>query len=285
MLNAFIASVGYAGGILADKIVLCRKKVPVLRFIPLLFVFLAFFTSLLLYRYGKIDWAALTSTNYMLLFMAMILVAVTWNIFYYRGIQQEDIHEFELIMLLSPMMTIILAGIFLPAEREWQTFVAGIVASAALIVTRFRHHHSKIGRVAWQTMLAMLLMSFESILIKELLAVLSPVSLYFVRTAIIAIVFIVVYKPKLMSVSKSALFLTMISAAFGVVQMILKFYGFETLGVTETTMILVLGPFMVYFLSPIWFKEKIFKRDIFAFIVLILCILYVTVGKDIPGIN
>lgn len=276
MLNAFIASVGYAGGIVADKIVLCRKKVPILRFIPLLFVFLALFTASLLFRYGHVDWALLASNKYIGLTILMTVVAVTWNIFYYRGIQQEDIHEFELIMLLSPLATIIFAEIFIPSERSWPTFAAGILASAALIATRFRHHHVKISRVAWQSMSAMLLMSLESIIIKELLQVLSPVSLYFLRTAIIAVVFIVIYRPKMFAVPKTAFYLTMLSAIFGVVQMVLKFYGFESLGVIETTMILVLGPFLVYFISPLWFKEKIYKRDIIAFVILVASILFVT---------
>ena len=276
MLNAFIASIGYAGGLISHKLVLCRHKVPLLRFVPLLFVFLALFTSVLTFRWGRIDWELLSSSHNILLLVLMIAVAVTWNIFYYRGIQQEDIHEFELIMLLSPMMTIIFASIFLPAERQWQIVVAGVIASIALVATRFRHHHAKISRVAWQTMLAMLLMSFESILIKELLHALSPVSLYFVRTSIIAVVFILLYKPKLLAMSRKAFALTMLTAIFGVVQMVLKYYGFESLGVIETTMILVLGPFMVYFISPLWFKEKVYKRDIFAFVVLIACILFVT---------
>lgn len=276
MLNALIASIGYAGGVIADKVVLSRKKVPLLRFIPLLFIFLALFTATLLFKWGKIEWSLLLSARYLWLTLAMIVVAVVWNIYYYRGLQQEEIHEFELIMLLSPMATIIFAEIFLPSERSWSTFIVGIIASLTLIATRFRHHHMKISQVAWQSMLAMILMSFESILIKELLGVLSPVSLYFMRTLIIAIVFILAYKPKLFSVSKSVLGLTALSAAFGVIQMVLKFYGFESLGVIETTMILVLGPFLVYFLSMFIFKEKVFKRDLLAFAVLVGCILFVT---------
>jgi len=276
MLNALIASFGYAGGIIADKIVLSKKRVPLLRFIPLLFIFLALFTALLLFKWGEIDWGNFISSKYLLLTLLMTIVAVTWNIFYYRGLQQEEIHEFELIMLLSPLATIVFAEIFIPGERNWPTFIAGIIASAALIATRFRRHHVKISRVAWQTIAAMLLMSFESIIIKELLHVLSPVSLYFMRTTIIALVFVLAYKPKLLDVSRSALALTALSAVFGVVQMVLKFYGFESLGVIETTMILVLGPFLVYFISLFMFKEKVFKRDIFAFVVLVSCILFVT---------
>ena len=57
--------------------------------------------------------------------------------------------------------------------------------------------------------------------------------------------------------------------------MVLKFYGFQNLGVTETMMILVLGPFLVYGASAVIMKEKIFKRDVFAALIVVLCILYV----------
>lgn len=262
---------------IADKIVLSWKKVPLLRFIPLLFVYLALFSFIVNFRYGGIDWQRLYEPKYLALFGAMITIAVVWNIFYYRGLQQEDILEFELIMMLSPLVTIILAEVFLPSERNFSTFLAGVIASFALIATRFRRHHIKISKTAWQTMFAMLLLSAESILIKELLHIFSPVSLYLARTTVIALVFLIIYRPKIFAMSRSAYFLTMLSAAFGVVQMVLKFYGFAALGVVETTMILVLGPFLVYFLSPLWFKEKIYKRDILAFAVLVACILYVTI--------
>ncbi|MFA7244529.1 MAG: DMT family transporter [Patescibacteria group bacterium] len=276
MLEAVIASIGYAGGVVADKIILCRHRVPVLRFIPLLFIWLAIISAIFLPLYGSINWNGLLTAQYIILFILLIVVAVTWNIFYYKGIQKEEIHEFELIMLLSPLVTILLATIFLPKERDWTIFVAAVVASGALLATRFRHHHMKIGRTAWQTMLAMVLMSAESIFIKEMLAVMSPVTLYFIRTAIVGLVFLIAYRPKLFSMPRTAYGLTIISAIFGVVQMVLKFYGFDSLGVVETTMILVLGPFLVYFASSYYFKEQLYKRDIFAAVIVILCILFVT---------
>lgn len=276
MLDAIIASLGYAGGVITDKIILSKYRTPVLRFIPLLFIWLAVITAIFVPLWGEIKIESIISLKYILLFCAMILLAVIWNIFYYRGIQKEEIHEFELIMLLSPLMTIIFAEIFLPAERSLSTLIAGLVASLALIITRFRRHHLKIGKTAWLTMLAMVLMSFESIIIKELLSVLSPVMLYFIRTAVISLVFLILYRPKLFEVSRDVYGLTIISAIFGVVQMVLKFYGFQNLGVIETTTILVLGPFLVYFFSFFYFREKIFKRDVFAALVVIASILWVT---------
>lgn len=269
-----IASLGYAGGVVADKFVLSRYRVPVMRFIPLLFIWLSVITAFFLPRWGMVkldlfDW------KYIGIFAAMVIVAVAWNIFYYQGIQKEDLHEFELIMLLSPLATIIFATIFLPSERNLSIFVPGLIATAALIATRFRGHHISIGKTATRTIMAMFLMSFESILIKELLNVFSPVALYFIRTSIIAIIFLLLYKPKLLNLHRNAFALTILSALFGVVQMILKFYGFSNLGVVETTMILVLGPFLIYLASFFLLKEPLYRRDLFAAFVVVLCILYV----------
>ena len=278
MIESIVASIGYAGGIIADKLILSKYKVPVMRFIPLLFVWLAIITAVFLPKFGGFDIDSISNYKYILLFVLMIVLALTWNIYYYRGIQKEEIHEFELIMLLSPLVTVLLAEIFLPSERSLSTFIAALVASGALIISRFRHHHVKVGKVAWMTIVAMVLMSGESIVIKELLNIFSPVTLYFIRTSVLALAFIILYKPKLMVMKKEAYALTIISAIFGVMQMVLKFYGFKELGVIETTLILVLGPFLVYFFSASLFKEKLFKRDIFAAIIVVACVLYVTFG-------
>lgn len=275
MLSAFIASLGYAGGVVADKFVLSKYRVPVMRFVPLLFIWLAAITAVFLSRWGSVRYNLIFEWKYIVIFALMIVVAVAWNIFYYQGIQREDLHEFELIMLLSPLMTIVFATIFLPAERNWSIFIPSIIAAAALLATRFRSHHVRIGKTAWRTMLAMVLMSFESILIKELLVVFSPVTLYFIRTAVIAVIFLIMFKPKILEMPRNAFALVIISAIFGVVQMVLKFYGFQSLGVVETTMILVLGPFLVYTASSLFFKERLYKRDVFAAAVVVLCILYV----------
>ncbi len=274
MFSVIVASLGYGGGVLADKVILAKHKVPVLRFIPLLFIWLAVITAVFMPKFGGFKLEMFT-LNSIILLIAMAVVAVLWNVFYYQGIQKENLHEFELIMLLSPLVTIMFAEIFIPAERSWSVFIAGVIASLALIFARFKSHHLKVSRVAKRTMLAMVLMSFESILINELLGVFSPVALYFVRTFIIALVFTLVFKPKVLKMPTMAFGLTILSAMLGVIQMVLKFYGFQNLGIVETTMILIMGPFLVYIMSSIWFKEKLFKRDVAAAMVVVLCVLYV----------
>lgn len=275
MFEVIVASIGYVGGVVSDKFILSKYRVPVMRFLPLNFLWITVLTGIFLKKFGVFDLGLFVSWRYILIFVLMVAVAILWNIFACYGLQKEDLHEFELIMLLSPLMTIIFAAVFLPSERSWGVFIPAIIASTALIATRFRKHHVKIGAAAWKTIIAMVLMSFESILIKELLTVASPVALYFIRTAAVTIVLLLMYRPKMFAMPASAYALTILSAMFGLVQMVLKFYGFKSLGVVETTMILILGPFMVYLISAIFFKERLFKRDLFAATVVVLCILYV----------
>lgn len=276
MFAALIASIGYAGGVVVDKLVLSVFRVSVKRFVSLLFIFLAAITVLFLPWFGSIE-PSFWHVNTLLIFLLMIVVAVAWNIYYYRGIQKENLHEFELIMLLSPLVTIILAEIFLPEERNLKTFIIALAASGAFMASRLRGHHLKLTLGAKETVAAMLLLSFESILVKYLLTSISPVSLYFVRTLIIAFVFQYLYKPSYKELTKNSIYLVALSALFGVMQMVLKFYGFKNLGVVETTMILLLGPFLVYGFSYFYFNERrYFKRDLACAGVVILCIIYST---------
>lgn len=275
MLQAFLASIGYAGGVVVDKVVLSRYKLPVKRFVPLLFIWLAIITAFLLPEFGYVNWSLLETNKYILLFILMISIAITWNSFYYRGIQDGEVHELELIMMLTPITTIILSEIFLPSERNLAIFIAGIVASLALVVSRFRHNHLQITRNTGIIIAAMVLSSAESIVIKLMLDTMSPASLYFIRTFVMATIFLIAWRPKLLQMPAKCFIYTIISAVFGVLQMVLKFYGFSKLGVSETTLFLILGPFLVYFFSAFYFHENIKKRDIFASLVAIGAIAYV----------
>jgi len=276
MFSALLASIGYAGGVVLDKIILSLNRISTRVFIPLLFAFLAGITLIFMPFLGRLDFSKL-SLWYVVLFIAMLIVAIVWNIYYYEGLQKENLHEFELIMLFSPIATIIFAEIFLPAERNWGVFVAGLVASGAFLFSRLKSHHLAVSKLAKGTIFAMILISFESVLIRLLLDVFSPVILYFLRTLAVTAVFYFMYKPKLNTIPVKMIWATALSAAFGVLQMVLKFYGFKSLGVIETTMILLLGPFLVYTFSYFYFQERFhYKKDLFCAVVVVLCIIYST---------
>lgn len=270
-----IATLSQIGGILVDKIVLTRRQVSLRVFVPLLFLFLFLFSVILFPFLGTISHQIFTP-YYIIIFILMIATAIIWNVFYYRGVQQEKMNEFELIIMFQPLFTIVLAAVFLRGEQSVHTIIAAVIAAIALILAHFQKKHLEFSAGAVSLILAVVFMSVELILIKVLLAVFSPVALYMVRTAIIFIFFYFYYKPDIFRVANTNVALILSSAALGVVQMVTKFYGFEKYGVVYTSLVLIAAPLLIYFLSAIFLHEKIKPRILIAALVILLCIVYAT---------
>lgn len=275
-MTPLIAALAQAGGVLIDKITLTRQRVELKIFIPILFVFLFFMTAVLWPWLGWIS-IDLFKPYYLILFFAMIIVAIIWNVFYYKGAQAEKIHDFELIVMGQPLVTILLASIFLQGERSWPIVILAIIAGLALIVSHLHREHLTFSPQMWGLIIAVVLMSVELILIDLLLAVFSPVALYAVRTGIIALFFYFYYRPHLKMVAPHHYGLIAISAALGVVQMVTKFYGFEQFGVVYTSLILILAPILVYIISTIWMHERLKARQVLAGLIILGCIVAATV--------
>lgn len=276
---AFIAALTQAGGIIIDKITLTRQRVELRIFIPVLFILLFLMTAVLFPWLGWIS-TDLFKPYYLVLFLAMLIVAIVWNIFYYRGAQAEKVHDFELIVMGQPLVTILLASIFLQNEQNWPVVIAAIIAGIALIISRISRQHLEFSAEMWGLVAAVILMSMELILIDLLLTVFSPVALYAIRTGVIALFFFFYYRPHLRQVAPHHYGLIAVSALLGVVQMVTKFYGFEQFGVVYTSLILILAPILVYIISTIWLHERLKARSIVSAIVILGCIIYATlIGK------
>lgn len=272
----FIAALGQAGGIILDKIVLTRHRVEVRVFIPVLFLFLFLLTTLLFPWLGWISDEFLT-LKYQLLFWLMILLAIVWNIFYYRGAKAEKVQEFELIIMAQPLVTVFLASIFLTNERSWPIIIAATIAGLTLILSRLRKEHLQFSREMWGLILAVFLMSLELIVIDLLLKIFSPVAIYCLRTGFLALFFYLYYRPRLKMISRLNYGLILLSAFLGVVQMVAKFYGFSEFGVIYTSLILTIAPVLVYIFSIFWLHEKLRARTILAALVILICIIYATI--------
>lgn len=272
----FIAAIAQVGGIIIDKITLTRRQVATHVFVPLLFLFLFLFTALLFPMLGDIS-PRLFELRYLLIFLAMLVAAVIWNIFYYQGVQSEKVHEFELIVIFQPLLTILLATMFLKGEQNLGLEIVSLMAAVALIASHIRRAHLVFSRGSYKLLLAVVLMSIELILIKVLLEIFSPVAIYAVRTGILFIFFVIFYHPQINKVANQNLLLIMGSALLGAIQMVTKFYGFEIYGVVYTSLILILSPILVYVVSTIFLHERLKARTVISGVIIIACIVYATV--------
>ena len=271
------ATLGNALGVVVDKITLSKHKVSLKVFYPLLFVFLCFFAGALLPFLGHIDLAKAFSNYYLVIFGAMIFSALIWNIFYYKGLQKEHLYEFELIITLTPLMTTFIASLLLIEERNWHIIAPAIIASLALLMAHIKKDHLAFSEYSVGILIAVLFMSLEMVLIKILLQVYSPVSLYFIRTLIIMVVFLFYFRPNVRGENFTHIGLIVLSSLAGVLQMVLKFYSFDVYGVIYTNLIMTLAPILVYLSCIFVLKEKISFRAIIAGCIILVCIVWATI--------
>lgn len=274
---AFIAALAQAGGIIVDKIVLTRRRMKIHVFIPLLFLFLFILTGLLMPHLGKIS-LEIIRPYYLVIFLLMIGAAIIWNVFYYQGVQKEKVQEFELIIMFQPLLTILLAAILIEKNTNIHLLTAAIIASLALIISHIHKNHFEFSLGSRGLILAAIFMSVEIILQKIILEVFSPVALYFVRTGIIFLIFLFLYRPRLGRVSTVNTFLLLATSGLGVAQMVSKLYGFQSYGVIYTSLILILSPVLVYISSTILLHERLKVRTVLSALVIIGCIVYATVA-------
>jgi len=281
-----IAAISQAAGIIVDKIILTRRRMELHVYIPVLFLFLFILTAILMPLLGTISLKFFTP-YYLGIFLMMIVTALIWNVYYYKGAQDEKVYEFELIIMFQPLLTILLAAIFLEKNTNIHILIASVLAALALIMAHINKKHLPAGKAGFEIsaagkglVLAVVFISIEIILQKIMLDVLSPVSLYFLRTGILFIFFWLFYRPRMHQVSDTNTAFILATAAAGVVQMVTKFYGFQQFGVIYTSLVLILSPILVYTISTIALHERLKIRTIISALVILGCIVYATLfGK------
>ncbi|MEK7548590.1 MAG: DMT family transporter [Patescibacteria group bacterium] len=277
LLAPLISALASAGGLLVDKIILSREQLALKVFLPLLFVALFLITLVLAPFFGAVDYDIARLPNNLFLLLLMVVIAIAWNIFFYQSIQKEKVHQHELIMMTQPLVTVMLAAVFFPEELNWLVFALALVASVALIIAKTERAHLKIDRAAYNLFLAVILISVESVIIRELLYTYSPVALYAVRTGFIALFFWAYYHPKWRRVSTVHYRLVALSALIGVVQMVSRFYAFQEIGIIYTVLVTVMAPVIIFLASWEILHERIRPRVVAGSLVILVCVAWATI--------
>ena len=280
MLAAFFAAIFGGSADVLNKLLLGKMKLGFRNYLPIIFSLLAIISLFFLPINFYFNAAAL-SVKYLIIFLVMVASAGIWNYLLAKSLEVEPLHEYEVIVLMSPLITVILAAIFLPSERNIIIFVAGLVSSLVLAVSRFRKDHFVVSKTAKQTLLAIFFVALESVCLKILLDFYSPALLYFVRVIILAIVFLAVYRPsfKLFRDLKTLIIL-IITALLGSFLMILKYYALQSIGLVLTTIIMLIVPLITYIASYYYFNEKKnFAKDLICAIVIVVCIILSLIYK------
>lgn len=257
-----------------NKHLLSKERMGVISFGIWLFILLALISGLSLPWLGWIDFEQAVSIHYTFMFVAMLLLACTWNYFYYNCLQKDTLAEFQLVSITQPLMTIFLSMLIFPGERSEKVFVATIVAGFILIASHMNRWKIEQFSVTITLFTVIFLASIESLYHKELLEIYSPAALYFARAFFIAIIFFLANPTDIKKVNYKNLIQTFLIALFAVVTMLLSFYGYQMIGVAKTNIILLFYPIGATIISVYLLKERIKKRKLVALAIIVLCIIY-----------
>lgn len=278
MVAPFLAALVDGGRIVIDKIALSNRRIPLRQYIPFLFLYLFFFSALATPFLGRARWSLLLTPPFLFLFLVLIILAITWNLFYYDSLRKEKLSEFETIIMLSPLVTIVLSWVFFPETWDIRIGVAAIIAAAALVWSHWERHHFSLSHYGMNLLVAVVLMSTEEVVATELLRdqIFSPVGLYALRTFILFAFFFAYYRPEVKKMDRSNLNIMSLAGLLGALYMILKYYGYKNLGIPFTSLVTIASPMAVYVASATVLHERMRIKVLLAAVVIAIAIIYAT---------
>lgn len=262
--------------VIIEKLGLRVKKISPPHFVTAVFVVALAFMLPFMFFFGYVDSAIFETTN-LLIFGGVIIAGVLANICYYNALKWEKISHIEPVNLLQPLFIVVLAFIIFPAERNPNIIIPALLAGFALLFSHLKRHHFEFNRYLLLALLANFIGAIEIILIKESLHLFTPISLYFYRSLFVMLFFIILFRPRIFKEIKGKERLLVLgTGALWVAYRVLSFYGYAQLGLTFTTLILMLAPILVYFFAWKFLKEKLEWRNIVAAAIILASVLYAT---------
>jgi len=276
MIAALISAVANAVALVIDKIILSRERVSLRVYLPILFFFLFAIDAVLLPFLGRVEWSLAGMPQSLFLLLLMVVIAVVWNVLYYQDIQEEKLHQHEMLMMLMPLATVVMAALFFPEELDWRVFGLALAACITVFWARAERHHFTWDQATYNMLLAVILMALENIIIRELLRVYSPVALYGIRTLIIGLFFAAYFRPRYRQISNRHWKLLALSGLVGVTLMVARFYAFDKLGIVYTILLSVLAPVIAFYASWGILHERIRARVVAASLVIMACVVVAT---------
>ena len=300
MISLFpiIAAVISAANTLYEKSIFNHKRRKYKLYVPIIFFFAFLIMAIFVYPFlGTVEKEAFQPLFLFLLITTVALAAVA-NLLYYRGFQRELLSEIQPFVVMSPLLTVVIASVIYPDERNWKILTLALIAAITLIVSHIEKRHIKLDKGIVFIIGAVVLGAIETNIVIELLYFYSPVALYTIRTGLVALILFIILKPfsyytkrkKILPIirclfSKSKknkqdieIFndikkLVLVSLAW-VSIMTLVYYSYHQMGVVYTVLIMMVVPVLVVFGGHFILKERNSKKkDIVAMFIVLACVI------------
>lgn len=264
-----IAAISYAASLVHYKWLVSRTGLELKPFLALHFVTLFVVTLFFAPFFGGFEPTIVTEPRYFVLLLLLAGFGFAHNYFLARGLRRESLHEYEIIDLLVPVFTIILAAVAFIDEREPIRLSLALLAAGAFLITHVRRHHLHFKQADRWLIYTVFVMAIERILVKPLLLLAEPVSLYTLRTGIIAVLMLLAFRPKITKLPIAEWGWLALNALVGSVSMMLIWTSIDLSGIVVTELYMLITPMILALVSVAYMKEQWSFRQGLAFIAII----------------
>jgi len=212
----------------------------------------------------------------------IIIFSIIANLLSHYALKGTTINNIEPAKVMEPIFVVLLALIFSFIfgeglyERNLNVLIPAIIAGFALIFSHVEKHHLKFSKYFIAAIFGSLFYALELVLSKIILEYYSPISFYFLRCVAVLIIGFIIFHPKFNKINGKLKFgILGLGAGWAAYRLIL-YYGYLSLGIMSTTLIIMLAPVFVYLFAHWFLKEKMNWRNIVASIIIVACVLYAT---------
>lgn len=256
------------------KWLLQARRLPLDEFLSnsgLILAVLALFTI----PFWQIDVASALSPRGVGLFFGMVATTILFAWLYYGVLRREQLGRLELFMMLTPVFVFLVAGLFLPEERDPGVWLAGGLGTLALFYAHAHGHRIRFDRYEKTLVIVMLIMALQVVFIRQLLDIYSPISLYATRAMVAGLItpfFFGWHLYKAISKRTTHLFITSLGSFLTVP---LVYVAYREFGVSITQLaVSLVTPLLLYFCGRKLFGEHHPARMAFAGVIILVSVGY-----------
>ena len=273
-----IGALALASVTILEKVILKKRGVESKTFLSAAFLSSVIVMLPLIYFFWQVSPEAFSLTN-IFIFLAIIVISLFANICLFYALKGEKVSNIEPALIMEPLFTVLLAFIFSfftigLYDRNPQILIPALIAGAVLILSHIKKHHIKMNKYFSIAILGSFLFGLELVITRFILEFYTPISFYFVRCSTIFLLSWIIFRPKISKLKTKIKWEIFLAGFLWVAFRLIIYYGYLTLGVISTTLVVMLGPVFVYLFARIFLKEKLKWRNILAAIIIVCCVLY-----------
>ncbi len=274
-----LGAVALAAGTILERLVLMKKKISVTLYQTAVFSAIVISLLPLIYFFWKLESGAFSSVN-VLIFALVIFFSMLANFFAFYALKGEKLNNIEPARVMESLFVIFLAIVFSfffgeeLYQKSAKIVVPALIAGFALIFSHIRKHHLSFNKYFLAAVLGSFFFATELVISRLILDFYSPISFYFLRSSAILLFSFLIFRPHFGKLTTKVRWQIFITGAIWMSFRVLVYYGYLQVGIIFTTLLIMLGPVLVYVFAHIFLKEKMNWRNFAAAIVIVGAIVY-----------